>query len=115
MRFDYKSLSAGLDKLEGRTDAAVRLYADTAATSLQGYAQKNASWVDRSGRARQTLQGWVEPKTNGYRINIGHGVDYGIYLELAHEKRFAIIPNTLNYCSKKIMQGFENLLGRLSK
>lgn len=113
MKFDTRSLSAGLDKLEDRMDIAVKLYADTAAITLQNFAQKHAPWTDRSGRARQTLKGYRENRANGYRINIAHGVDYGIWLELAHEKKYAIIPDTINQCSPQIMQGFNNLMGRL--
>lgn len=115
MKFDMKGLENGLDKLENKMDIAVRLYADTAAIKLQNYAQNNAKWTDRSGRARQSLKGYRETLQKGYRINIAHGVDYGIWLELAHEKRYAIIPETINQCSGDIMQGLDNLMGRLGK
>ena len=113
MKFDSTSLRNGLNKLEDRMTVAIQLYADTAAIKLQNYAQANAHWTDRSGSARQRLKGYRETRADGYRLNIAHGVDYGIWLELAHEKRYAILPETINQCSGDIMKGFENLMGRL--
>ena len=44
------------------------------------------------------------------RIYIGHGVDYGIYLELCNERRFAILQPTVNACSKEVLDGYKDLL-----
>lgn len=111
--FDTSGLTKGLSLLENKTDIGVRMLAETGAVKMQGYAQGHAPWTDRTGRARQSLQGSVEPYSDGYRIKIAHGVDYGIWLELAHEKRFAIIPDTLNYGEQTILPAFEKLLERV--
>ena len=53
---------------------------------------------------------------NGYRITLAHGVDYGIWLELAHEKKYAIIPETIRVVGDgEILPGFERLIERLGK
>lgn len=113
IKFDTSSLEKGLEALENKADIAVKMLAETGAVKMQGYAQDKAKWTDRTGRARQTLKGSVEPYAQGYKIAIAHGVDYGIWLELAHEKRFAIIPDTLNYGEQTVLPAFEKLLERL--
>ena len=112
--FDPNDLLQGLTRLETKADAAVRMYAETSALKLQNYARQHRRWTDRTGQARQRLTGDVLIMANGYRLRLAHGVDYGIFLELAHEKRFAIIQETIDYeGSNEIMPGFQNLLGRL--
>lgn len=113
LKFDTSSLEKGLGLFENKLDIATKMLAETGALKMQKYAQGHAPWTDRSGRARQTLQGTVEPYSNGYQIVISHGVDYGVWLELAHEKRFAIVPDTLNYGEKTVVPAFERLLDRI--
>lgn len=111
---DAQGLISGLASAGERTDAAFRMYANTSALQLQNYARENRKWTDRTGAARQRLEGSSYPIQNGYRIQLAHGVDYGIWLELAHEKRFAIIEPTIWYVgANKILPGLQRLLERL--
>lgn len=110
---DMSGLEAGLNALMGKSEAALRMYAETAALRLQNYMRDNAKWTDRTGHARQRLTGTANKVTSGYRITLAQGVDYGIWLELAHEKRFAIIQPTILVKSNEVMTGFNKLLERL--
>ena len=103
-----------LESMGERADAAVRVFAEQGETKLRSYAQSNARWTDRNGSPRQRLNAYVRAMSNGYRITLAHGVEYGIWLELAHEKRFAIIPETIDYVgTTEIMPAFERFLERL--
>ena len=114
IRFDISDMVKGLTSAQDRAEAAIRMYAETGAQKLQTEAKNNAPWTDRTGRARQGLNSYVSAVANGYRIALAHGVSYGIWLELAHEKRFSIIPQTIEYVGTfEIMPGFQNLLNRL--
>lgn len=110
---DMSKLESGLNDLMGKSEAAIRMYGETAALRLQNYARDKAPWTDRTGHARQRLTGKSAKVTNGYKITLAQGVDYGIWLELAHEKRFAIIQPTILANSNEIMTGFNKLLERL--
>ena len=113
-RLDASGLLDGLSMFESKADAAFRAYADTSALKLQNSARKNARWTDRTGHARQRLTGDALVVSNGYKLRLAHGVDYGIWLELAHEKRFAIIMETIELLGpSEIIPGFEHLLERL--
>ena len=115
-RMDISGMVTGLNKLAARSDAAIRVYAEQGAIKLRDFAQENRRWTDRTGQARQRLHGYVGTISKGYRIILAHGVDYGIWLELANEKRFAIIPQAIEYVGTfEIMPGFERLLERLNK
>lgn len=113
-RWNAEGLLNGLANTYDRADAAIRMYADTAALKLEGYAKENRKWTDRTGDARKRLKGDVLTVSNGYKLRLAHGVDYGIWLELAHEKRFAIIQDTIRIVGQdEIMPGFNKLLDRL--
>lgn len=106
-------LLSGLTKFNSRSDAAIWAYAETAAQKLQGYAREHRPWTDRTGHARQRLTCGVTKDSSIYKLTLSHGVDYGIWLELANEKRFAIIQPTILANSDDIMRGFEHLLERM--
>lgn len=113
-RLDASSLVRGLTNLESKTDVAIRMYAEQSAVRLQNYAKEHRKWTDRTGHARQRLEGSVHPIQTGYRIQLAHGVDYGLWLELAHEKRFAVIEPTIQYVGpNEIIPGLEKLFERL--
>ena len=84
------------------------------AEQLQTDAQLNARWTDRTGEARRRLRGSYEVLTTGYKLTLAHGVDYGIWLELANEKRYAIIMQVIEYTGTfAIMPDFEDFMNRL--
>lgn len=115
-KFDLSDMMAGLSNMESAADKALRTYAEQGALQLQNFARDNRKWTDRTGQARQRLHGYVGDIPEGYRITLAHGVDYGLWLELAHEKRFAIIPQSIEYVGTfEIMPGLERLIERLNK
>lgn len=115
LRFDLSGMISGLADCESRADIAIRMLAEQGALQLQNSARENRKWTDRTSHARQRLTGYVGKIPEGYRITLAHGVDYGIWLELAHEKRFSIIPQTIEYVGTfEIMPGFQRLIERLN-
>lgn len=113
---DSSKLAKGLVKTQDKADLAIRMYAEQGALQLQNFAKEHRRWADRTGHARQRLNGYVGQSETGYRIYLAHGVDYGIWLELAHEKRYSIIPQTIEYVGTfEIMPGFEKLMERLGR
>lgn len=112
MRIDSKGFKEGLERLSSKSDIAVKAYLNTAERKLENYAKQNAPWTDRSGRARLGLNSYTEKTPFGYRLIIAHGVDYGIWLELAHEKKYAILNETIQQNTNDIMKGFTKLIER---
>lgn len=114
MQMDISDMEEKLLRMSERSDAAVRVFAEQGASRLRSYSQTHARWIDRSGAARQRLNAYVGAIESGYRITLAHGVDYGIWLEIAHEKKYSIIPETINYVgSQEIMPAFNRFLERL--
>lgn len=112
-RLDIKNLINGLNSYEYKAKIAIKTYAETSAKNLEQYAKTHRKWTDRTNRARLGLTGYVKQSEKGYIIYLAHTVDYGLWLEFAHEKRFAILEPTIRLQGPKVLKGMENLLNRL--
>lgn len=97
---------------EGRVRAVALAIADYLAPAMEAYAKDNASWTDRTGNARQGLQGFVEDVSETIiDVYISHGVDYGKWLELAHAGRYAILWPTIQAHMPVVTRMLEDALG----
>lgn len=81
----------------------VRAIADRYAPEIEAYMKANAIWTDRTGNARQSLSAEVEDATRDMvQIILAHGVDYGIFLELANGGAYQIIAPTIDVFGPRI-------------
>lgn len=113
-QFNGQALLDGLDDVLGvRFRAAALMYAETAASDLEAYMKSHRVWTDRTGMAKARLSGSAHEVAEGIRIALAHGVEYGIWLELANEKQYAIIGPTIESQSGKVLKGFNRLMDRM--
>ena len=115
LKIDTSQLNMGLIDFQGRALMAFKMYSDTAAKSLEEYMKEHRVWTDRTGDARKRLTGRSSEIPNGFRITLSHGVNYGIWLELAHEKRYAILEPTVRLRGPEVVRGMNKLIDRLNK
>lgn len=115
LEFDVNELSESLNKFALSAEAAINKLAQAQALNLENYAKEHKPWTNRTGQARQRLKG-ISKQTSEFlwEITLSHGVDYGIYLEFAHEKKYAIIFPTINLKSPEVLKSFEGLVEKLS-
>lgn len=100
----------GLDALyarildyQSKVELALLRIAQYWAPIIEAEAKANAEWTDRTGNARQGLTGFVDDVSQTMVIiYLAHRMDYGVYLELAHQARYAIIMPTLEAHYKPI-------------
>ena len=108
------NLTENLEKLHTKCDTAVKMYAITKADQLQAYMKDNKKWTDRTGEAKRGLKGAVSvPAEHKIRITLSHGVNYGIWLELAHEMNYAIVRPTILTKSNEVLEGLDNLMAKI--
>lgn len=110
---DVNNAIDGLSGFGRKAELALRVYAETVSKDFESYAKHNRPWTDRTGRARQGLTGYVKTTETGYRIVIAHTVDYGIWLEFARERKYAILEPTVRLKGQEAIQGMKHLLDRL--
>jgi hypothetical protein len=109
VRFDDSEVRRNLTGLPPKVEAALVMYGETVAKDFESYAKAHRPWTDRTGDARKRLKGYTEKVNNGVRVCIAHGVPYGIYLEFAHEKRYAILVPTVRLKSNDALKGFKRM------
>lgn len=112
-RIDAGNLLSSLETVQYKSQLAIKMYATEGAKKFQNYAKTHKRWINRTGHAQQRLTGYVETKGDKTNVCIAHGVDYGIYLELDHERRYAILEETVQQCGTEVLEGFSNLMSKL--
>lgn len=91
-------------------EEGVRELANAWSPIIEAYMKENAPWTDRTANARQTLNVRPEFEEHLTTIFLAHGMDYGIYLELAHAGVWAIINPTLDIFGPKVWDSVEQIL-----
>lgn len=98
-RFRWKRppsvLVKALDVYDSRVMQAVASVAAYFEPILETHAKQTAPWTDRTGNARQTLFSASELAETVVRLYLSHGMEYGVYLELGFQGRYAVILPTL--------------------
>jgi len=113
-RYDESTLARNLGDMAERLGDVTLLYAATKASVLEGKMKEKRPWTDRTGAAKADLKASVSmPDDETVRITLSHGVDYGIWLELANEKRFAIIAPTVREEGPRLVEGLQNIMSKI--
>lgn len=96
-----------VDAVEGILSDLVDKYAP----QIESWMKANAPWTDRTANARQALRADTEKlMRQSYEIVLGHGVEYGKWLELANQGRYAIIAPAIDHWTPIILAELRSLL-----
>lgn len=80
------------------------------ASNATNYAKKNKRWKDQTGNARAGLHGgsfWESPTI--LKAFVAHSMEYGIYLELAHDRKYQILEESI----KQFQDSWYNSIKRI--
>lgn len=116
-KFDYNqsTLKSGLNRMSDKLGAVVLMYTSTKSVEIEAKMKQNRPWTDRTGMAKATLNAKVsKPSANIIRITLAHGVEYGIDLELKHEKNYAIVGPTVEIEGPRLVSDLNNLMSKLA-
>jgi len=91
----FDAVLRNIKNLSRDMEEDAKTVADSTAPQMEAYAKENRKWTDRTGHARQGLEG---KSTYVPRIFVGcriyHKVDYAEYLERIAEGKYAILEPT---------------------
>jgi hypothetical protein len=110
--FDSSGFMSELNTRTERLKQALTILTDVASRKMENWAKENAKWEDRTGNARQGIKGesfWVNEHT--ITCALSHSVDYGIWLELANEKKYAILEEAIQEHKNELITAYERLVG----
>jgi len=85
------------------TEGAEQEFQDAAADILN-YARQNAPWEDQTGQARAGLGVEVTKSFGEVMLSLYHTVDYGLWLEVIQNGRFATIMPTLERYAPEVFR-----------
>ncbi len=98
-----------LNRWGGRRGAAIFAAAEVWGRTLEGRAKQDAPWIDRTAHARQGLFGTAIKQGNDVAIILTHSVQYGLWLEVARDGRYAILKPTMDAAIPEIYRAYERL------
>jgi len=96
-----------------KVKAAITAYGKTAASKLEAEAKKDAPWTDRTSNARNSLQGKFITRPGVSRISLSGNMSYSPWLELANEKKYAILKPTMFKYGYEIVKGYQRIVNSL--
>lgn len=99
-----------------------KLAMERLATEMEEYAKENAPWTDRTTDAREGLQAQAihDDSRQSSTVWLGHGVEYGLWLELLNGGEFAIVLPTIEHYQDLVMakvveyDSFGSILSQMS-
>lgn len=107
------TLTGGLQKFPEWYSDAVTAVVDRQAGKAETYMRTNAPWRDQTSNARNGLRAFTQHTAKTHSLILSHGVPYGIWLEVRHSGKYAIIVPSLQPQGQEIMKTLNNLLERL--
>lgn len=114
INYNNSDLSKNIDNMSIKLGAVILMYSATKASEIQARMKAKRPWIDRTGMAKTLLNAKIsQPNTNTVRITLAHGVDYGIWLELANGKNYAIISPTIQEEGPRIVSDLSDLMSKL--
>lgn len=78
-----------------RTIAGLDALSEHYAGLMEAHAKANRPWEDRTGDARKGLFGSTLHRDKKILSRVSHSMEYGVYLELANQGKYAILEPTV--------------------
>ncbi len=81
---------------------------------IENWMKSNRPWTDRTSAAVQSLHSEVNPPTAAQvadviEVVMAHGVEYGVYLEYSHIRKYAIVLPALDHFAPLIWRDIRSL------
>ena len=108
--FDDRLLTAKLLMIDAKAMTAIAAVMAYRAPSVVAYAKQHAPWTDRTSNARNGLYATAERGGDSFRIVLGHGVPYGIWLEVKNSGQYAVIKPTIQNQGPVVMGALSAVL-----
>ena len=102
----------GIDDYGDRLFTAIQMLLTAFSPLLEDFAKAYAPWTDRTANARQSLFSVVDADIAGRKVvlYLSHGMEYGVYLELRWQGKYAIIMPTIHAYENQVMNEVRYLM-----
>lgn len=93
----------------------IRSVVDYEAAYATGWMKEHAPWTDDTGAARSGLTATPLHARTFSEILLAYSVNYGIWLEVANDRKYAIITPAIRIIGNKLMHDLQHLIDRTPK
>ncbi len=100
------------DEVARKIRASIGIFGDTEAKRMEAYAKQNRPWIDRTGNARNSIQGNFGWRGDDAIIRLSGNMSYSVWLELAYGKRYAILRPTIEKHAPTTLRGYQRVVGK---
>lgn len=112
----FDEITKNLSNIPKKLRAALLLDSKNVSKKMERWAKANASWEDQTGDARKFMEAhvkWEGP--NLLSIKMSHYVDYGVYLELCNEGKYAVLEKSINEFVPEFQIGWKDILSKIGE
>lgn len=111
--FNPGTLGVNLEDIDEKIHRFIKADLDVAASRGEAEMKAKAPWKDHTTDARNGLQAEAEGRDTFYQLTMGHGVEYGIYLEKSNGGRFQIVMPVLVATAQAFMESLTDMFAQL--
>lgn len=111
--FDGKRLSRNIKSFRTDLRRNIGAVVDYNAAWAQTHLRLEAKWTDRTGAARSGLFAVSAQFGNSFEIFMAYSVNYGIWLEIANNRKYAVITPALRIVGEKLIRDMQYLIERM--
>lgn len=108
--FDAKKLKQNVNSLHNQINRNMAMTMQYNSAYAVGWLKQNAPWHDNTGAARTGLTALATSLNEKHELLMAYSVYYGIWLEVAHSGRWAIITPGMRIIGEKVMRDMEFLI-----
>ena len=111
--FDDKKLRTNVRRFPNQLRRNISSVVDRRAAITQAELRIKAPWTDRTGAARSGLFAIPIHGRSFEEIYMAYSVTYGIWLEIANDRKYAIITPMTRIAGQALMNDLKGLIDRM--
>lgn len=111
--YDDARLRRNVRAIPNQVEQKMQAVGDYNAGWATTYLKTNAPWTDQTGAARGGISAISTGHGSSVEILMAYSVTYGIWLEIANDRRYAIITPAMRVVGAKLMRDLEGMLNSL--
>lgn len=115
MEYDDRELKANLGRFPRKFHQQIDIIFDYNAFYATAWMKTNAPWHDDTGAARASLLAVANNQGKNHELNLSHGVHYGIWLEVAHNRKYQILASAQRHMGAKLMSDMRTAFRRATR
>lgn len=113
--YDDRELRRNVSEFRTNLRRNIAAVVDYNAGYAQAWMREKAPWTDQTGAARSGLFAIPLEYGNTFEIFMAYSVHYGIWLEVANNRKYAILTPVMRIIGDKLIKDMQHLIDRMGK